>query len=102
MAKEIFTSELEARMAAGEKFNLIDVREIEEWVDGHIAEAQLVPLSQFNERIGEINFEQEPVYFICRSGQRSGRVCNYLEQMGYDVVNVQGGMLGWNGEQVTE
>lgn len=102
MAKEIYTSELEKRMQAGETFTIIDVRELEEWEDGHLEAAKLIPLSAFNERLHEIDFEQdEPVYFICRSGARSGRVCDYLETMGYNVVNVQGGMLGWQGEQKT-
>lgn len=101
MNQEITTSELRERLEAGEKLNLIDVREVDEWQDGHIAEAKLIPLSEFTERLDEIEKNDQAIYVICRSGGRSGKVCSYLAPQGYNVVNVQGGMLAWNGDIVT-
>ncbi|MFC4811200.1 rhodanese-like domain-containing protein [Paenibacillus sp. GCM10023250] len=99
--KEITASELETRLRSGEKLSLIDVREPDEWADGHIKEAVSMPLSVFVERLGELNGFEEPLYLMCRSGNRSSRACDYLEAQGYEVVNVLGGMLSWPGEVVT-
>jgi rhodanese-related sulfurtransferase len=93
--------ELAERLAKGEPVNLIDVRERDEWLAGHIAEARLIPLSEFLDRIDELEPEREgPLVFICKAGVRSARVCEYLAQFGYDVVNVEGGMAAWPGEVV--
>lgn len=93
--------DLADKLAKGEKINLVDVRERDEWEEGHIAEARLVPLSEIAGRIEELNLEDTPVVLICRSGGRSGRVCDYLHEQGVSVVNIAGGMLSWNGEVVT-
>lgn len=100
MYEEWSAQDLKDRLDRGEKLNLVDVRELEEWREGRIAEARHIPLSQFTERVGELQAEDEdsPLVFICRSGNRSGRVCDYLSQQGYTVINVAGGMLAWPGD----
>ncbi|AZN40935.1 rhodanese-like domain-containing protein [Paenibacillus albus] len=98
---EIMASELETRLREGEKLSVIDVREPDEWEDGHIKEAISIPMSVFVERLGELSDLEEPIYLVCRSGNRSGRVGDYLSTQGYEVVNVLGGMLSWPGEVVT-
>ncbi|RJE86854.1 rhodanese-like domain-containing protein [Paenibacillus sp. 1011MAR3C5] len=101
MYREMTTSELQEQLQAGAKVNLIDVREPEEWEEGHIAEARLIPLSEFQARAHEVHDVEGEVVFICRSGGRSGRVCEHLSLQGFDVVNVAGGMLAWTGDVVT-
>ncbi|RAP76176.1 rhodanese-like domain-containing protein [Paenibacillus montanisoli] len=98
---EITASELETRLREGEKLSLIDVREPDEWESGHIKEAVSIPMSVFVQHLGELNQFEEPIYLICRSGSRSGRVGDYLAAQGYEVVNVLGGMLSWPGEVKT-
>lgn len=100
MYREISTAELEALLKQGEKLNLIDVRERDEWEEGHIKEARLIPLSEFQARAHEVHDVEGDVVFICRSGGRSGRVCEFLALQGFDVANVTGGMLAWTGEVV--
>ncbi|MHA6484301.1 rhodanese-like domain-containing protein [Paenibacillus sp. strain BS8-2] len=100
MYREMTTGELQEKLAAGESLNLIDVREPDEWEDGHVREARSIPLSQFQARANEVHDVEGEVIFICRSGGRSGRVCEYLASQGFDVVNVAGGMLAWQGEVV--
>ena len=73
---------------------LLDVRETDEWTDGHAPTAQHLPMSELVSRIAEIP-DAEPLYVICRSGGRSGRVVAYLAQQGYPAVNVDGGMQSW-------
>jgi rhodanese-related sulfurtransferase len=73
---------------------LIDVREDDEWQAGHAPDAQHLPMSRFVERLDELP-DADPLYVICRSGGRSGRVVAYLNQQGRPSVNVAGGMQSW-------
>ena len=73
---------------------LIDVREDDEWQAGHAPDAQHLPMSRFVERLDELP-DADPLYVICRSGGRSGRVVAYLNQQGRRSVNVAGGMQSW-------
>ncbi|PZD96233.1 rhodanese-like domain-containing protein [Paenibacillus sambharensis] len=95
MYPEITTTELAERLRKGEKLNLVDVRERDEWQEEHIAEARLIPMSELEDRLDELNAGEEPVILICRSGGRSGKVCDYLHAQGVSVTNVTGGMLSW-------
>ncbi|CAM4381140.1 rhodanese-like domain-containing protein [Paenibacillus tarimensis] len=101
MYPEITTTELAERLAKGEKLNLVDVRERDEWQEGHIAEARLIPMSELADRVDELKADEEPVILICRSGGRSGKVCDYLHAQGIPVINVTGGMLSWMGATVS-
>ncbi|MDO4252193.1 MAG: rhodanese-like domain-containing protein [Rothia sp. (in: high G+C Gram-positive bacteria)] len=80
------------QIPAGAK--ILDVREDNEWEAGHIAGAQHIPLGQVPERYGEIPLDED-VYIICRSGGRSLKAVAYLQNAGFDVVNVLGGMGAW-------
>jgi rhodanese-related sulfurtransferase len=94
--KEIDAKELAAWMEDTSKaFRIIDVREPMEIAQGSIPGAEPMPLSSLGNRLGEIQSDQQ-VVFICRSGARSGQVCAYLSQNGFDhVYNLRGGVLGW-------
>ncbi|MEU6505800.1 MULTISPECIES: rhodanese-like domain-containing protein [Streptomyces] len=77
---------------------LLDVREDDEWQEGHAERALHIPMSDFVARFGELT-EAAPqdgrVHVICRSGGRSAQVTAYLVQQGIDAVNVAGGMQLW-------
>lgn len=76
-------------------FRIIDVREPMEIAQGSIPGAEAMPMSSLGNRIAEIGQEKD-VVFICRSGARSGQVCAYLAQNGYEnVYNLRGGVMGW-------
>jgi len=86
---------LKARLDAGDIPYMIDVREDDEVAYGMIEGAVHIPMGQIPARLDEIPRDRE-VVFICRSGNRSGRVCDYLSQLGFDrTVNLEGGMLAW-------
>ena len=77
---------------------LVDVREPSEYEGllGHIAGAELVPLSTVEEAAGRWPRETELV-MVCRSGARSGRAAAQLARKGFPrVMNLRGGMLAWN------
>lgn len=76
---------------------LVDVREPDEWEEGHIEGATHIPLGELAQRLGELPRDRELI-MVCRSGSRSGLACEYMESLGYDVVNMTGGMTAWSGK----
>ena len=93
----ITVEELKSRMDAGEKINLVDCREPQEYADFNIG-AKLIPLGQIQSmQIDEIeDLKNEEVIIHCRSGQRSMVACLFLETMGFtNTKNLSGGMLSW-------
>ena len=73
---------------------LIDVRETEEYVDGHVPGAIHITLGLLPLRVDEVP-AGEPVYVICRSGARSLRGAEILEATGRRSLSVAGGTMGW-------
>ena len=73
---------------------LLDVREMDEWQAGHAPGAQHIPMSELQGRVGEVP-QGAPIYVICRIGGRSAQVTAWLNRVGWDAVNVGGGMEAW-------
>ncbi|MCL6518119.1 rhodanese-like domain-containing protein [Alicyclobacillus sp.] len=81
---------------------VIDVRTEEEYANGHIPGVPLKPMQRVAEWMDELD-PNEAYVFICRSGNRSQKVAQFLRQSGFDrVANFDGGMLAWDGDLVTE
>ena len=95
--KEITAKELEQKLANGETLNILDVREVDEVAEVKIPGIMHIPLGLVEFRMNELS-KSEPYYVVCRSGGRSGRATQFLESQGYDVTNMMGGMLAWEGE----
>ena len=74
---------------------LVDVRELNEYVELRVEGTVLMPVSQFAARFEELPRDR-PLLMLCRSGARSGRATAFLLQQGFsDVRNVEGGMIAW-------
>ena len=73
----------------------LDVRLNEEFDEGHIPGAQLIPLSQLRQRTAELDSTTRYVAY-CRSGRRSSVAAFLLSQLGFDVVSMAGGVLAWS------
>lgn len=79
---------------------IIDVREIEEYVSGHIPRIPLLPMSQIENYINDLDQSKEYI-LVCRSGRRSHEVAKFFNRCGISKVkNFSGGMLTWNGDLV--
>ena len=72
---------------------LLDVREDDEWAAGRAPAAVHVPMGELRQ---DTVPRDRPVLVLCRVGGRSAAVAQALEQLGYDVGNVTGGMLSWS------
>jgi rhodanese-related sulfurtransferase len=95
--EEISPSEVKRILKEGMKVSLIDVREDEEVAEGKIPEAAHIKMGEIPERLAEINKSEEHI-IICRSGRRSENVAYFLQDQGYKVKNMTGGMLAYNQE----
>ncbi|HWE71133.1 MAG TPA: rhodanese-like domain-containing protein [Acidimicrobiales bacterium] len=81
------------QMVEGGAF-LLDVREDDEWEAGHAPAAVHIPMGVVAERVAEIPTDRA-VVCVCRLGGRSGSVATALEEAGFDVHNLNGGMTAW-------
>ncbi|MEY4311213.1 MAG: hypothetical protein RLZ71_1139 [Actinomycetota bacterium] len=92
MATEVTLEELEDAIKRGGY--VLDVREQDEWNEGHVPGAHHIPLGDLENRIDEVE-DGSRVFVVCRSGKRSLQGADILESNGIDAVSVAGGTLGW-------
>jgi rhodanese-related sulfurtransferase len=79
-----------------EDFRLIDVREIDEWNLVKIDDAELIPLSQFQQQATAQLDPDEKIVLYCHHGMRSARAQGFLKSQGYgNVLNLTGGIDAW-------
>ena len=95
--QSIENEELQKRLDANEDCIVLDVREPAEFAFNHIPAAVSIPLGELAERMHELN-DGQPIYVICRTGNRSDMACRLLAENGFgQVSNVVPGMSGWEG-----
>lgn len=92
--------ELEAKRAAGQPVDLLDVRTPAEFRTIHATIAKNVPLGELDPTPHiQGRDPARPLYVICRSGQRSETACRKFQAAGFtNVVNVAGGTLAWDAD----
>ncbi len=73
---------------------LVDVREPDEYEDGHVPGAVNIPMEHLPSRVEELDLGA-PVHVICASGRRSAAMADFLTGAGFDAVNVVGGTSAW-------
>jgi rhodanese-related sulfurtransferase len=74
---------------------LIDIREEVEWRAGRAPGAIHIPMGELPTRLEELPDSDDTVGVICRMGGRSARAVQWLVLQGFDVANVEGGMVEW-------
>ncbi|MEO8406623.1 MAG: rhodanese-like domain-containing protein [Chitinophagaceae bacterium] len=93
----ITVDEVKQRLDAGEKLNIVDVREPHEHEEFNIG-GILYPLGQIKTmQVDELEgLKDKEVIVYCRSGNRSGQACQVLDMLGFtNTKNLVGGMLAW-------
>jgi rhodanese-related sulfurtransferase len=76
---------------------IIDVREADEWAQGHIPNAHHIPKHQLTSHIHELGVDStHPIYLHCRSGVRSLQAAEALQALGFTAVySLEGGIIAW-------
>ena len=98
VAETITAEELSNLIKSGEKIDLIDVRTPAEFREIHAEPAKLLPLDKLSaESLKSLRTTapDQPVYVICKSGNRGRQACDKLRAAGVSVVNVDGGTTAW-------
>jgi len=73
---------------------VVDVREVDEYIDAHVPGVRLVPLGTIPDALDSLP-RDKTLYVICRSGARSLRAADLLVANGFDAVSVAGGTMAW-------
>lgn len=73
---------------------VIDVREPDEYAEGHVPGAVLIPLATVADRLADVPVVGA-VLIICKSGGRSRNAAEFLRTQGIDAINVAGGTMDW-------
>ena len=104
--RDITSEEFEAMQARTreKEYLLVDVRQPEEYRASHLPGATLIPLQDLPERIDELPQDRN-IVFYCRSGIRSraaAAVLAGMRQFKGDMLNLSGGIIGWQGVVLPE
>ena len=80
-----------------EDAQVIDVREPDQYADGHLPESRNIPLDQLEARAGELDrLKDVPLILVCQTGTRSIAASKQLAKLGFAKVNnLAGGIAGW-------
>ncbi len=87
----------QAKKALEQGAILLDVREAKEYSAENVEGSLFIPLSELAVRRGEIP-NGRTIITICRSGGRSAMAAQILGQVGFDAVNLKGGLIAWKNE----
>lgn len=95
--RETNVAAVHAKLAAGETFHLIDVREDNEWAAGHLPGAIHVGKGVIERDIEKVvPNTSDPIVLYCGGGFRSALAAEALGKMGYtNVLSMDGGFTGW-------
>ncbi|MFM9960857.1 MAG: rhodanese-like domain-containing protein [Planctomycetaceae bacterium] len=94
---EVTCAQVKARLDASDKFVFLDCREPNEHQTVSISQAKLLPMSEIQNRLAELEAHREDDIVIhCHHGGRSLRVANWLRQQGFSKAqSMEGGIDQW-------
>ena len=86
-----------AELIATGTVDVVDVRDVDEWLSGHIPGVRLVPLDRLRVDVEAALPQHQSILFICAKGVRSLTAAKLAERFGYTkLYNLEGGTLGWS------
>jgi len=92
---QIEPTTLSEKLSGAAKPFVLDVRQPQEVVaDGRVADSLLIPMNELPARVAELPRDRE-IVAICKRGQRSWNVAQWLRQQGYDATSLSGGLDAW-------
>ncbi|WP_417381312.1 rhodanese-like domain-containing protein [Gimesia sp.] len=88
------------KLDTGHPFLLLDCREQDEHTLVHIPEARLLPMSEIQDRVSELDDQRDTEIIVyCHHGMRSLQVATWLQQQGFtNAKSMQGGIDAWSCE----
>ena len=95
--KSVSTAEFAQIISDTTAVQLVDVRTKGEYDEGHISGALLIDTDSYNfqDKATAQLSKEKPVAVYCRSGRRSASAASQLVKLGYEVINLDGGILAW-------
>ena len=101
MYQQITAEEAKKIMDSGEEYIILDTREQDEFDEGHIPGAILIPYTQIENKAEEMLPDKDAQILVyCRSGRRSKIASESLAKLGYTNVKEFGGIIDWPYEVV--
>ena len=99
MYEQITAEEAKKIMDSGEEHIILDTREQDEFDEGHIPGAILIPYTEIENKAEEmIPDKNAQILVYCRSGRRSKIASESLAKLGYTNVKEFGGIIDWSWE----
>ena len=99
MYEQITAEEAKKIMDSGEEHIILDAREQEEFDEGHIPNAILIPYTEIDTMAeGILTDKDAQILVYCRSGRRSKIAAESLAKLGYTNVKEFGGIIDWQYE----
>jgi rhodanese-related sulfurtransferase len=86
--------EMKELMDEGQEYILIDVRSKDEYEEGHISGAMLIPVVELQDRLDELSKDKKIIVY-CETGQRSKNAAEILIKNGFENVYDLGGIKAW-------
>lgn len=102
IAKDISIEESKKLIDDGEVTLILDVRNEDEFTEGHLKNAIQIPTDELKESLGDIEkFKDQLVLVYCESGNRSADAMDILKENGFtNLVHMKDGISKWDGETV--
>lgn len=98
MYEQITAEEAKKIMDSGEEHIILDTREQDEFDEGHIPGAILIPYTEIENKAEEMMPDKDKLILVyCRSGRRSKIAAESLAKLGYTNVKEFGGIIDWTG-----
>lgn len=96
MYEQITPEEAKKIMDSGEEHIILDTREQDEFDEGHIPGAILIPYTEIENKAEEMLPDKDKLILVyCRSGRRSKIAAESLSKLGYTNVKEFGGIIDW-------
>ena len=94
--EQITPAEAKGIMDNEHNYIILDVRTEEEFAEGHVKDAILIPDTEITEKAeGILTDKEQQILVYCRSGRRSKKAANQLVELGYSNVKEFGGIIDW-------